>query len=68
MGNKLYTSELQNDSYTILHPDNTVVCQVRTSRASIKEEELVDEEATESEVSSETPTKESGESETKSEE
>jgi len=30
---------LQNDAYTILHPDNTVVCQVRTSRASIKEEE-----------------------------
>jgi len=39
LGNKLYTAELQNDAYTILHPDNTVVCQVRTSRASIKEEE-----------------------------
>ena len=36
LGNKLYTSELQTDSYTILHPDNTVVCQVRTSRASAK--------------------------------
>ena len=68
MGNKLYTSELQNDSYTILHPDNTVVCQVRTSRASIKEEDLEAEEAAESEVSSETPAKEGGESETKSEE
>ena len=68
LGNKLYTSELQNDSYTILHPDNTVVCQVRTSRASIKEEDLVGEEAAESEVSSETPVKEGGESETKSEE
>ena len=39
LGNKLYTAELQNEDYTILHPDNTVVCQVRTSRASIKEEE-----------------------------
>tara|TARA_Y200000002_G_scaffold266199_1_gene221210 strand:+ start:1314 stop:1970 length:657 start_codon:yes stop_codon:yes gene_type:complete len=68
LGNKLYTSELQNDSYTILHPDNTVVCQVRTSRASIKEEDLVAEEAAESEVSSETPAKEGGESQTKSEE
>ncbi|OUU48285.1 MAG: 50S ribosomal protein L25/general stress protein Ctc [Flavobacteriaceae bacterium TMED68] len=68
LGNKLYTSELQNDSYTILHPDNTVVCQVRTSRASIKEEDLEAEEAAESEVSSETPAKEGGESETKSEE
>ena len=68
LGNKLYTSELQNESYTILHPDNTVVCQVRTSRASIKEEELVAEGEAESEVSSETPAKESGEGETKSEE
>lgn len=68
LGNKLYTSELQNDSYTILHPDNTVVCQVRTSRASIKEEDLVAEGAAESEISSETPAKEGGESETKSEE
>ena len=36
LGNKLYTSELQSDIFTILHPDNTVVCQVRTSRASMK--------------------------------
>ena len=68
LGNKLYTSELQNESYTILHPDNTVVCQVRTSRASIKEEELIAEGEAESEVSSETPAKEGGEGETKSEE
>lgn len=37
LGNKLYTAALQTDTYNILHPDNTVVCQVRTSRASIKE-------------------------------
>lgn len=47
LGNKLYTSELQSDKYTFLHPDNTVVCQVRTSRASIIEEEVVETEATE---------------------
>ena len=47
LGNKLYTSELQSEDYTILHPDNTVVCQVRTSRASIIEEEVVETEATE---------------------
>ena len=46
LGNKLYTAELQSGDYTILHPDNTVVCQVRTSRASIIEEE-VETEATE---------------------
>jgi large subunit ribosomal protein L25 len=50
LGHKLYTSELQTDSYTILHPDNTVVCQVRTSRASAKLDVDVEgqtEEATE---------------------
>lgn len=50
LGNKLYTAELQNEDYTILHPDNTVVCQVRTSRASMKAEvdaeEAVEEAAT----------------------
>ena len=46
LGNKLYTSQLQTDTYTILHPDNTVVCQVRTSRASmtIEEEETLEGE------------------------
>ena len=36
LGNKLYTSELKNDSYVIMHPDNTVICQVKASRTSIK--------------------------------
>ena len=43
LGNKIYTESLQNDSYSIIHPDNTVVCQVRTSRASIVEEEVSEE-------------------------
>ena len=47
LGNKLYTAELQSEDYSILHPDNTVVCQVRTSRASIIEEEVEETEATE---------------------
>jgi len=34
LGNKLYTADIQNELYTIMHPDNTVVCQVRTSRVS----------------------------------
>jgi len=38
MGNKFYTAELKNDNFTLLHPDNTVVCQVKASRASIKAE------------------------------
>ena len=47
LGNKLYTAELQTEEYTLLHPDNTVVCQVRTSRASVKEEEGEDDTTTE---------------------
>ena len=36
MGNKLYVTKLAADIYKILHPDNTVVCQVRISRAAMK--------------------------------
>ncbi len=32
IGNKLFVTELANDDYTFMHPDNTVVVQVRTSR------------------------------------
>ena len=39
LGNKLYVTELANEAFKFLHPDNTVVCQVRTSRTSIKAEE-----------------------------
>mgnify|MGYP000046773369 CR=1 FL=1 len=41
IGHKLYVTELTNENYTILHPDNTVVVQVRTSRnvSSVEEEE-----------------------------
>ena len=36
MGNKLYVTKLVQDKYKIMHPDNTVVCQVRVSRAAMK--------------------------------
>ncbi|CAM1357818.1 50S ribosomal protein L25/general stress protein Ctc [Tenacibaculum xiamenense] len=36
IGNKLYVTELANENYTILHPDNTVVAQVRMSRNAAK--------------------------------
>ncbi|GAA4762816.1 MULTISPECIES: 50S ribosomal protein L25/general stress protein Ctc [Flavobacterium] len=36
MGNKLYITKLASDKYKFLHPDNTVVCQVRISRAAMK--------------------------------
>ncbi len=36
MGNRLYVTELKADNFKILHPDNTVVCQVKVSRAALK--------------------------------
>ncbi|MBT8317912.1 MAG: 50S ribosomal protein L25/general stress protein Ctc [Lutibacter sp.] len=42
IGNKLVVSEVADDSFTILHPENTVVVQVRTARAALVE--LGDEE------------------------
>lgn len=36
MGNKLYVTKLSQENYKIMHPDNTVVCQVRISRAAMK--------------------------------
>ncbi|MCG1035219.1 50S ribosomal protein L25/general stress protein Ctc [Polaribacter sargassicola] len=36
IGNKLYISSLRNDDYSIMHPDNTVVAQVRMSRNATK--------------------------------
>ncbi len=44
IGNKLYVTALENKAFTILHPDNTVICQVTRSRASIDEFEEVMEE------------------------
>lgn len=35
IGGKLYITELFNEAYKFMHPDNTVVCQVRRSRASM---------------------------------
>ncbi|QMU62976.1 MAG: 50S ribosomal protein L25/general stress protein Ctc [Flavobacteriaceae bacterium] len=45
IGNKLFITELMNDAYTFMHPENTVVVQVRTSRNASKEEEATETEA-----------------------
>lgn len=52
IGSKLYITTLANDAYKFMHPDNTVVCLVRRSRASVdafeeEEEEAAAEEAAE---------------------
>ena len=36
MGNKLYVTKLETNNFKFMHPDNTVVCQVRISRAAMK--------------------------------
>jgi len=36
MGNKLYVTKLPAENFKLLHPDNTVVAQVRISRAAMK--------------------------------
>ena len=35
---------MDSEDFTILHPDNTVVCKVRTSRASMSLEEDLEEQ------------------------
>ena len=36
MGNKLYVTKIETKNFKLLHPDNTVVAQVRISRAAMK--------------------------------
>ncbi|MBZ9777615.1 50S ribosomal protein L25/general stress protein Ctc [Psychroflexus sp. CAK8W] len=52
IGQKLYVTAVASEDYKIMHPDNTVICQVRTSRnVSLigvdEDEEDEDEEGTE---------------------
>ena len=52
IGSKLYITELESKDYKFLHPDNTVVCQVRRSRLAVvdaDDDEEEGEEATEGE-------------------
>lgn len=71
LGDKLYSSELKDEKYEFLHPDNTVVCQVKVARTSLKEIEQTEAEVSEetaegsteekketAEVKEETPSKE----------
>lgn len=49
IGSKMYVTAVQNEAYNILHTDNTVICQVRTSRTAVADEveDDEDEDATE---------------------
>ena len=48
IGDRVYLTELENENYEFLHPDNTVVCQVRRARAALVVE-TEDEEGEEGE-------------------
>jgi large subunit ribosomal protein L25 len=43
IGSKLLVASLKTDGYTFMHPDNTVVVQVRTSRNATVEDEVLEE-------------------------
>ncbi len=60
LGDKISTADLDSEDFTILHPDNTVVCKVRISRASMSLEEELEEQ--EDETTEETETSAEGES------
>ena len=59
LGNKILTSVLEAEAFTVLHPDNTVICKIRTSRASMS----VTVEAEESTEEGEAPSEEESTSE-----
>ena len=49
IGDKVYVSELRNDKYKLMHPDNVVVVQVKMSRAAMKTTEVATTEETKTE-------------------
>ena len=58
IGNKMYVGAVASDKFKIMHTDNTVICQVRTSRTAIVDE-VEDEE--EGAATGEEATEEAGE-------
>ena len=43
----MYITAVKEDTFSILHTDNTVICQIRTSRVAVEDEETEDEEGAE---------------------
>ncbi|MGA1226114.1 MAG: 50S ribosomal protein L25/general stress protein Ctc [Tamlana sp.] len=65
IGDKIYVGELPSEGYSFLHSDNTVVCQVRTSRTAVADD---DDDEVEGEEGEETPAAETAETTSTAEE
>ncbi|MEH6407948.1 MAG: 50S ribosomal protein L25/general stress protein Ctc [Leeuwenhoekiella sp.] len=52
IGSKMYITALKSEDYKFMHPENTVICQVRTSRNVISELDEDEEAAAEGEEES----------------
>jgi len=68
LGDKISTADLDSEDFTILHPDNTVVCKVRISRASMSLEEDLEEQEEGEETTEETEASAEGEKSSSGEE
>jgi len=47
IGNKMYVTAIEQEKFKIMHGDNTVICQVRTSRTAVADEEEDEDEGEE---------------------
>ncbi len=54
IGDKVYVGDLDSEKYRFLHTDNTVVCQVKTSRTAVADDDE-DEEVEGAETATEAP-------------
>lgn len=61
IGDLIAVESVKNDAFTILHPDNTVIVQVKTSRTAIATTEEEGEEEGAEEATAEAPAAEGGE-------
>lgn len=59
IGNKMYVTAIKSDDYKVMHTDNTVICQIRTSRTAIAD--IEEEEAEEAEAAAEEAAEEAAE-------
>jgi len=50
IGNKLYITAIAQEDFKIQHTDNTVICQVRTSRNAVADDSEEEEEGSEAEA------------------